>query len=68
LASVNCGNSFSDQSPDRFDHLVGIIVDQNIDETLVITLLAAVDRPDEGAIAGIEFFDSGFFFDYFWAV
>src|SRR5215469_18152181 len=44
-------DSFGDQIANGFDHPVGIIIDQNIDETLVITLLAAVDRPDEGAVA-----------------
>src|ERR1700733_3500101 len=62
---MNCGNSFRDQFADGFDHLVGIIIDQDIDKTLVITLLAAEYRPDERTISRIEFVYTGFFFDHF---
>src|SRR5258708_32035347 len=65
LAPVNCRDSFSDEVSNGRRYLAGIVIGQYIHQTLVITLLAAVDGPDQGAIAGIKFFYSRFFFNHF---
>ena len=65
---MNCRDSFSDEVSNGRRYLISIIIGQDIHQTLVVTLLTTVDGPDQGAIAGIEFFYTGFFFDYFWTV
>src|SRR5260370_4548385 len=47
FAPVHFWNSLSDQFPDRFSHLIGIVINQNICQALVVTLLTTEDGPDE---------------------
>src|ERR1700738_154839 len=60
---MNCRDSFSDEVSNGRRYLVGIVIGQDIHQALVVTLLSAKDGPDQGAIAGVEFFYSRFFFN-----
>src|SRR5260370_38776843 len=62
---MNCWDSFCDEVSNGRGYLVSIVIGQDVHQTLVITLLCPVDRPDQGAIARVEFFYSRFFFNHF---
>src|SRR5882757_5341623 len=66
--SVHSWNALRNKFPDSGPNLLDIVVDERIGEAGRVTLLAAVDGPDERSITRIELIDTGFLLDHFGTV
>src|SRR5271168_5423411 len=63
VATVNPRQARLDVPANRCPDALRVVIEELIGNTHADALLPAIDRPDQGAVGGVEFFNSGLLFD-----